>query len=347
MNVSSSARSASRTRPTFVAIVNYRTGRLAVDCLASLEDQVGDLRGGRVIVVDNDSRDDSFAVLSAAVAARNWSAWVEVVGLPRNGGFGYGNNAAIARAREIAPDFHSVILLNPDTLVRAGMIRHLVAHLDAHRSAGIAGGAIETETGARAISAHVMPSPLGELEGAAELSVLSRLLARYVVSPRPRQGSHLCDWVSGACMAIRREVLDAVGGFDEGFFLYFEEVDLCRRAARAGWSCWYVGDAAVVHFEGAATGINQPRRRLPAYWFASRRRFFLKSYGVAGLIAADLLRCLGRASLVARRALGLGGKRKVESEPLRATRDLVASDLRALVAGEWTRIARERRALIS
>jgi len=85
--------------PVFVLIVNYRTGRLVVDCLASLENQVGDLRGGRVIVVDNDSRDDSLDVLRAAVQARAWSAWVEVLALPRNGGFAYGNNAAIARAR--------------------------------------------------------------------------------------------------------------------------------------------------------------------------------------------------------------------------------------------------------
>jgi GT2 family glycosyltransferase len=67
----------SAPRPSFVVIVNYRTGRLAVECLATLREQVGDLRGGRVIVVDNDSGDDSLAVLSAAVAAANWSAWVE------------------------------------------------------------------------------------------------------------------------------------------------------------------------------------------------------------------------------------------------------------------------------
>jgi GT2 family glycosyltransferase len=145
-------------------------------------------------------------------------------------------------------------------------------------------------------------------------------------------------------MAIRREVLDAVGPFDEGYFLYYEEVDFCRRAARAGWSCWFVADAAVVHFEGASTGIKDARRPLPAYWFASRRRFFIKSYGAWGLFAADVLRCLGRASLVLRRTLGLGGRHGVGDEPARATRDLVASDLQALWRGEWLRLSRERRA---
>ena len=234
--------------PVFVVIVNYRTGRLAVECLASLESQVDDLRGGRVIVADNHSGDDSLSVLAAAIEDRDWGGWVELLRLPRNGGFAYGNNAGIARARELAPNLHSVVLLNPDTRARAGVIARLIAHLDSHSRAGIAGAAIETDHGERAVSAHVMPSPLGELEGAAELGVLSRLLARYVVSPPPRDAAHVCDWVSGACMAIRREVLDAAGSFDEGFFLYYEEVDLCRRAVppagRAGrsprppWFTW-------------------------------------------------------------------------------------------------------------
>jgi len=328
--------------PVFVLIVNYRTGRLVVDCLASLESQVGDLKGGRVIVVDNDSGDDSLEVLRAAVNTRGWSAWVEVLALPRNGGFAYGNNAAIARAREISAAFHSVILLNPDTLARAGVVARLTGHLDRHPEAGIAGAAIESASGEREISAHVMPSPLGELEGAAELGVLSRLLSRYIVSPLPRDVTHACDWVSGACMAIRRQALDAVGPFDESFFLYYEEVDFCRRAARAGWTCWFVADARVVHFEGASTGIKHARRRLPAYWFDSRRRFFLKSYGAPGLLAADLLRCVGRGSLLLRRTLGLGGRRNAEREPVCATRDLIASDIRALGRGEWFKVPRER-----
>jgi GT2 family glycosyltransferase len=340
--VMSADRDRAAASPVFVAIVNYRTGRLAVDCLASLEGQAADLRGGRVIVADNDSGDDSLSVLRAAVAARDWSSWVEVLALPRNGGFAYGNNAAIARVRETCPTFHSVILLNPDTVARAGVVAGLTRHLDAHPRAGIAGAAIESDTGEQAISAHVMPSPLGELEGAAELGVLSRVLSHRAVSPPPRGGSHVCDWVSGACMAIRRETLDVVGAFDEKFFLYYEEVDFCRRAARAGWTCWFVADARVVHFEGASTGITEARRRLPAYWFDSRRRFFLKSYGPSGLLAADVLRCLGRASLVLRRTLGLGGRRNAGREPLRVTRDLIASDVRAWRGGEWAAVARER-----
>ena len=141
---------------------------------------------------------------------------------------------------------------------------------------------------------------------------------------------------------VRREVLDAVGPLDEGFFLYFEEVDFCRRAHRAGWSCWLVADARVMHIEGAATGIKAARRRLPAYWFASRRRFFVKAYGIGGLVLADLLWAIGRASLVLRRALGLGGRGREAEEPSRIASDLLLGDARAALSGELMRIARER-----
>jgi GT2 family glycosyltransferase len=208
--------------------------------------------------------------------------------------------------------------------------------------AGIAGAAIEGPGGELVVSAHVMPSPLGELEASAEFAFLTRLLSRHVVSPPPSGVSRECDWVSGACMAIRREVLDAIGPFDEGFFLYYEEVDFCRRARRAGWSCWLAADARVMHLEGAATGIKAARQRLPAYWFASRRRFFVKAYGIGGLVLADLLWALGRTSLVLRRILGLGGRGNQAHEPSRMASDLLLGDVRAALGGELVRIARGR-----
>ena len=325
----------------FVSIVNFRTGQLTVQCLASLAADVSCLGSGRVIVVDNCSEDDSTTQISAAIQGNGWGAWAELLPMPRNGGFAYGNNAAIARARQLDPGLGAVVLLNPDAVVRAGVLARLMDQLNSQPRAGIAGAAIEGPGGELVVSAHVMPSPLGEFEASAGFAPLTRLLSRHVVSPPPSTVSRECDWVSGACMVIRREVLDAVGPFDEGFFLYFEEVDFCRRARRAGWSCWLAADARVMHLEGAATGIKAARRRLPAYWFASRRRFFIKSYGALGLLAADVLHCLGRGSLVLRRVLHLGGRRNVGQEPPKATRDLIVSDVRALWRGEW-RLSHER-----
>jgi GT2 family glycosyltransferase len=96
--------------------------------------------------------------------------------------------------------------------------------------------------------------------------------------------------VSGASLLLRREVLDSVGLLDEGYFLYYEEVDLCRRAARAGWECWHEPASRVVHLGGQATGTNPTDsvRRVPGYVLESRRRYFVKHHGVAYATVADL-----------------------------------------------------------
>ena len=322
----------------FVVIVNFRTGLLVADCLASLAAEAPFLNGGKVIVVDNASGDDSLLRIESAIECQGWREWVEVLPLPRNGGFAYGNNAGIARARELDARFAAVILLNPDTVVRPGTIGALVGFFDQHRDVGIVGASIEDARGRLEITARRDPSPIGELGYGASLGVLDR----WLNGPQPAVPSDApqsCDWVSGACMGIRRETLDAVGTLDEGFFLYFEEVDYCSRARRLGWSCWFVPRARVVHLEGAATGIKSGRQRRPAYWYASRRRFFTKRYGVAGLLAADALWSLGRLTLVLRRALRLGGHHVRDSEPRDFAFDLLVGDLRALLRGELSRVS--------
>jgi GT2 family glycosyltransferase len=146
-----------------------------------------------------------------------------------------------------------------------------------------------------------------------------------------QQAPHRCDWVSGASFMIRRRVLEEIGGLDEGYFLYFEEADYCTRARAAGWSVWFVPGACIVHREGAATGIGDASRRRPQYWFESRRRYFIKHFGVAGLLAADALWAIGRGSLAMRRVLRLG-RGGAEAEPRRFARDLLWGDARWLLA---------------
>ena len=324
----------------FVIIVNYRTPALAIDCIDSLVSQRGELHGGRVLVVDNHSGDDSVTRIAAEIEARGWADWVELLAMPRNGGFAYGNNAGLRRALALDAGLAAVVLLNPDAVAQPGALSQLLAYLDSNPGSGIAGAAIENAGGGAEGSAHRWPSPLGELAEAAQLGALSRVLRQYPVWPAVESAGNQCDWVSGACMAIRREVLDAVGPLDEGYFLYFEEVDFCLRARRAGWGSAFVPRAKVMHLEGAATGIRARRQRRPAYWYASRRRFFVKAYGVAGLVLADLLWALGRFSLVTRRRLGLGGRAGAAQEPTRYASDLLLGDLKAVVSGELRSIAR-------
>jgi N-acetylglucosaminyl-diphospho-decaprenol L-rhamnosyltransferase len=318
---------------TFVVIVNYRIGPLVVDCLASLQSELPTLGGGRVIVVDNASGDGSAALIRNAIAERGWSGWAELIELPRNGGFAYGNNRAIEHVRNFEPAFGAIVCLNPDTVVCPGAIAELLAHLDGHPRAGIVGPTIENERGDLQLSALSFPSAWSELDSGAQLGPLSRLIGARSMSKMADDSAHSCDWLAGACFVVRREVFDTIGLLDEGYFLYFEETDFCWRAGRGGWACWFVPTARVVHFEGASTGIRDVRRRRPAYWFASRRRLFTKLHGVWGLLLADALWALGRSTLQVRRLFHLGGVREGQSEPQRFASDLLLGDLRAVLSG--------------
>ncbi|MHB8622285.1 MAG: glycosyltransferase family 2 protein [Sulfuricaulis sp.] len=315
---------------TWIVIVNYRTAKLSIDALRSLSTQVADLGGGRVVVVDNDSRDGSVEKLTAAVKRDDWSSWADVMRLDRNGGFAFGNNAAIRVALACPDNVDYVMLLNPDTVARDGAIKALVEFMNGHPRAGIAGSSLENADGGLECSAHRIHSPLSELDSGARLGPLSRLLHQYVVWGSPRAEAHQCDWVSGASMIVRREVLQQVGLMDDGYFLYFEEVDFCWRAKRAGWEVWYVPQSRVIHFEGAATGIRTAAKRRASYWYDSRRRFFVKYYGISGLVLADILWAAGRATYLLRCWLRLGVRAQ---DPKWFMFDLLWGDLSAILAG--------------
>ena len=316
-----------------IVIVNYRTADLAIDCLRSLAAQTADLGGGRVLVIDNASGDDSVPKLTAAIERENWSNWAQVMPLDRNGGFSFGNNAGIRYALAAPVRVDHVLLLNPDTIAHPHAVKFLVDFMAAHPAVGIVGSLLENTAGGVDCSAHRDPTPLGELVSGARLGLLTRLLARHVISPPAKNKPHACDWVSGASMMLRREVIEQIGLMDEDFFLYFEEVDYCRRARTAGWSVWYLPESRVVHLEGASTGIQVGAKRRAGYWYASRRRFFIKHQGITGLLAADTLWALGRLSYLLRRLLRLG-RFSIANDPKWFMFDLLAGDLRALLTGQ-------------
>jgi len=282
-----------------IVIVNYRTARLTVDCLGSLAPDIASLPAGtRVFVTDNASGDDSVEQLSRAVRENGWSEWATVMPLPRNGGFAWGNNEAIRPAllSEESPEY--VLLLNPDTLVRPGAVSALLEFMDANPNVGIAGSRLEDPDGRAQRSAFRFPGVLSELETGVRLSVVSRVLDRFVVAPPPPDHACAVDWVAGASMIIRRAVFDRVGLLDERYFMYYEEVDFCLRAKRSGWPCWYVPASRVVHLVGQSSGVTdekRPKKRRPAYWFESRRRYFLLHSGRFGTFLADSFWVLGHA----------------------------------------------------
>ena len=306
-----------------IVVVNYRTADLVIDCLASLAGEVGGAAGAWTVeVVDNASGDGSAGRISGAIRANSWGSWAAVRPLERNGGFAAGNNAALVPALHSADPPHYILLLNPDTVARGGAVAALVRFMDGHPEVGIAGSRLENPDGTSQWTACRFPTVVGELEDGLRLGLVTRLLGRWAVSSPPPDRAGPTEWVSGASMIVRREVFDAIGPLDDGYFLYFEEVDFCLRALRAGWPCWYVPESRVVHLIGQSTGMDDPtarRRKRPEYWFRARRRFFLKNYGPARTALADLAWASAFASYRVRRVL----QRKPDRDPEGMLRDFI------------------------
>lgn len=264
-----------------VVILNYRTPSLTIDCLHSLVGEVRAIPGTRVVVADNASGDGSVEQIRAAIETEGWGDWASLLPLEYNGGYAFGNNAVIRPELESTNPPLYFLLLNPDTIVRPGAVQVLVDFIDKHPDVGMAGSGLEDIEGVPRRRAFRFPTVLSELDSGLRLGVVSKLLSKWVVvRPMPEEPCQ-ADWVPGASLIVRREVFEAVGLMDEGYFLYYEEADFCLQANRLGWSCWYVPQSRVVHFSGQSTGVTSPgpRKRLPQYWFDSRRRYFVKNHG--------------------------------------------------------------------
>lgn len=273
-----------------VVIVNYRTPNLTVDCLHSLVDEVHSLPGTRVVVTDNASGDGSVEQIGATIETEGWGDWASLMPLEQNGGYAFGNNVAIRvglQSKNPPPYF---LLLNPDTIVRPEALKVLIDFMDEHPNVGIAGSRLEDPDGTPQRSAFRFPNILSELDFGLRLGVVSKLLSQWVVAPPVSAETCQTSWVAGASMIIRREVFETVGLLDEQYFMYFEEVDFCMQANRLDWPCWYVPESRVVHLVGQSSGVTdtkRPPKRLPKYWFDSRRRYFLKNHGWLYAAIAD------------------------------------------------------------
>jgi GT2 family glycosyltransferase len=267
-----------------------------------------------VVVVENASGDESAEKICAAVRAEGWDAWADVMPLERNLGFAGGNNAALRPLLASAQPPDYVLLLNPDTVVRPGAVRAMIDFMEQHPEVGIAGSRLEDPDGTPQRSAFRFPTIASEFEGGIRIGFISRLLRRRLIAPPVQDQPHPTDWVAGASMIVRRAVFDAIGLMDEAYFLYFEEVDFCLSACRASWPCWYVPASRVVHLVGQSSGVTdtkRPARRLPPYWFESRRRYFRKHHGRVYSRLADLAWALGFSLWRLRRRV----QRKPDNDP--------------------------------
>lgn len=273
-----------------VIIVNFRTPDLVkanLDALAAERQTVPNLSA---VVVDGGSGDRSASTIAAHVASAGYAGWVEVLPLELNGGFGFANNRAIRRVLSSNDPPDLIHLLNPDAVITAGAVLHLVNAITSNEFVGAAGSQLLGCKGEELGSAFRFPTAKSEFARGAETGAVARLVGAKPLRIDSDRVSPV-DWVTGASVMLNASALQDAGLFDEGFFLYFEEVELMFRLRKRGWSVLHVPESRVVHPGGASTGVGNPASgasQLPQYWFASRLRFFARTSGRSGAIRANL-----------------------------------------------------------
>lgn len=239
------------SRPVGAVIVNHDAGEALLACVASLRAE----EVSEVVVVDNASTDGSAGALAAA------DPGARIVRPGRNLGYGAGVNRGLAAGGEAL-----VMVCNPDVVVHEGAVAALAEALEGDDRTAVVGPCILETDGTRYPSARRFPSWV-DAAGHALLGIVrpdNPFTSRYRMTDLDTARPTAVDWVSGACFLARRSALEAVGGFDERYFMYLEDTDLCWRLARAGFVVRYVPQATVSHLRGHSTA-RRPYRMLVAH----------------------------------------------------------------------------------
>ncbi|MBV9132494.1 MAG: glycosyltransferase family 2 protein [Chloroflexi bacterium] len=267
-----------------VLIVSYNTCQLTVEAIASVvhEPEV------ETIVVDNASHDGS----ADAIAAQYPS--VRLIRSERNLGFAGGVNRAAPEASG-----EHMLVLNSDARLEPGALDLLLQHLNSHPRAGLVAPALRYADGRAQASAFVFP---GLLQIALDLYPINRLMDSRINGRISTTVPRQVDYPLGACMLIRRAAWHDVGPLDEGYFMYLEEIDWCRRARAHGWQIWHQPRAIAMHHGGSSTS-QQPDAMFAQLW-RSRLRYYARFHGptynrvVHGLVRLGLRRRAGAAERV-------------------------------------------------
>ncbi len=251
-----------------VIILSWNTRELLDQALDSVFASVAEPSTLEVIVVDNGSEDGSPAMVETKYPQ------VQLIVCEENLGFAGGNNRGLASATG-----DSIVLLNSDTVVLPGAFSTLSAYLHKHPHVGMVGPKLLNADGTTQSSRRRFPAlPVLFFESTWLQGLASKKsLQRYYFADMPDSIAHEVDWVTGAVMMVRREVVDDVGGLDEGFFMYSEELDWCHRICDAGWAIAYTPEAEVIHYGGKSSDKVVPARHI--YFQSSKVRYTRKYYG--------------------------------------------------------------------
>jgi len=304
-----------------VIIVSWNVRDLLVRCLESVRAgfaQAG--LTGEIIVVDNASADGSADVVR--------TRFPDVILIEPGANLGYtgGNNLGLRHAQG-----RYILILNPDTEVAPDAPGRLVGVLGIHPSIGVVGPALLLPDGRRQSSRRRFPSLFVGMVESTPLEpwvARSPLLRGFRLLDHPDDEPQPVDWLVGAALMIRREIIEQVGTLDEAFFMYFEELDWQRRIKAAGWSIWYWPEARVVHYEGASSGQVVARRQI--LFATSKIEYYRKWYGArtAALLRGWLWLLFAGEMLVESLKLLLRHKTDLRRERIQHYRQVLASGLR-------------------
>lgn len=286
-----------------VSIINYRTPDMTWACVQSCLDDLHGRTDVLTVVIDNASPDGSGPQLAGRFAALPPGTPAAFMQSATNSGFAGGHNQ-VMRAHEA--DWY--LLLNSDALLRPGCIAALLSAAQAagpHE--GLLSPTITDEEGRPSTSLFRFATPFSEFIRGANSGPITKALRRWDVplygTPDPAQ----IGWASFAAIALRDEMVRQIGLMDEGYFMYFEDVDYCLRARRAGWRIRVVPEAVVMHDEGGSGDLVEAQRairKLPDYYYASRTRFLTQAHGWLGYVAANAAYVVGRGLNRVRPLLG-------------------------------------------
>jgi GT2 family glycosyltransferase len=283
--------------PVSIVIVNYQSYDELRTCLASLDGAIGN---PTVIVVDHSSDP------RAADAVSRDFPLVRLLRVPGNEGFAAGVNRG---AREAHAPF--ILLLNPDCVMERSTCAALADWMRAHPEVGAAGPRIHNADGTLQATARRFPDLTTGIAGRS--SWLTRVLPRNPLSNRNLRGRDNgssaveVDWVSGACLIARREAFDAIGGMDEGFFLYWEDADFCRRLEHAGWKTMYLPHPAVTHV-GGRSSRHSADASLEAFHRSAFRLYWKHASAPARLLAPLVFGALQMRLLMMKRIVRRRGR---------------------------------------
>jgi len=266
-----------------IIILTYNTQDLCKRCLDELLPETQGI-SSEVIVVDNGSKDDTIDML------RTEYPQVKSIKLEKNIGFGAGNNVGYKEAKG-----KYIIILNSDAFMTPGSLKKSIELMETHPKAGIGGAKLISPDGSWQPSARAYPSFLNDILMRTGLNARypkSKFFGRCDRTWAPIDQDAEVDWVPGAFSIIRKEGLEKLGFFDERFFLYYEEVDLCKRFKDAGYQIWYWPEIIVTHIGGETTKNDKSQHfsktssQLTLWQLRSRYLYYYKHYGALSAFLA-------------------------------------------------------------